>query len=213
MNSIASTVGSYSENKVLQNTFMLLAATFAFSALMAVGAMVLGLGMINPWIVLGVYIALTVLLHFNVNNGFGVLLTFAITGWLGLTLGPVLSALVAVKPFVVFNAFMMATFMFIGLSAYALVSKKDFSFMGGFLTIGILVAFVAGLVAMFFEIAILSLIVSAAFVILSGGMILWQVSNIVNGGETNYVVATVTLFASFYNLFVSFMNLFGYSSD
>lgn len=201
------------QNSVLKNTFLLLAATFAFSAFMAIIAMVAGISVMNPWITLGVYIAILVALHFNANNGFGVLLTFALTGWLGFTLGPILSAMIAVKPMVVFSAFVMASLMFVGLSAYALISKRDFSFMGGFLMIGLLVAFVASLIALFFEIAVLSLIVSAAFVILSGGVILWQVSSIVNGGETNYVMATVTLFASFYNIFVSLMQLFGYNSD
>jgi modulator of FtsH protease len=201
------------KNKVLKNTFMLLAATFAFSALMAFVAIALAVPAINVWITLGVYIAIVALLHFNANNGLGVLLAFALTGWLGFTLGPVLSVMLAIKPAVVVNAFVMATVMLLGLSAYAVSSKKDFSFMGGFLTIGILVAFVAGLAAIFFKIALLSLMVSAAFVVLSGGMILWQVSNIVNGGETNYVLAAVSLFASFYNIFVSLMNLFGYNSD
>jgi modulator of FtsH protease len=201
------------ENSVLKNTFMLLAATFAFSALMAGMAVMLGVSMINPWIMLGVYFGILILLHFNQNNGLGVLLCFALTGWLGFTLGPVLSVMLAVKPMVVFSAFVMATIMLGGLSAYAVISKRDFSFMGGFLTIGLLVAFVAGLIALFFDIAILSLVVSAAFVVLSGGVILWQVSDIVHGGETNYVMATVTLFVSFYNIFVSLMNLFGASSD
>lgn len=201
------------ENKVLKNTFMLLAATFGFSALMAGMAVALGVSMINVWVMLGVYFGILILLHFNQNNGLGVLLCFALTGWLGFTLGPVLSVLLAVKPAVVFSAFIMATVMLLGLSAYAVISKKDFSFMGGFLSIGLLVAFVAGLIGIFFQIAILSLVVSAAFVVLSGGVILWQVSDIVHGGETNYVMATVTLFVSFYNIFVSLMNLFGASSD
>lgn len=213
MNSAVLTGGMSVENSVLKNTFMLLAMTFAFSALMAGIAMAAGISMINPWIVLGVYIGIVFLLHFNANNGFGVLLAFAMTGWLGFTLGPILSMLVAVKPMVVLSAFAMASVMFAGLSAYALVTKKDFSFMGGFLTMGIIVAFVAGLIALFFKLTVLSLLVSAAFVLLSGGMILWQVSEIVRGGETNYVLATVTLFASFYNIFVSLLNLFSYSSD
>lgn len=201
------------ENKVLKNTFMLLAATFAFSALMAGLAVALAVPMINPWLMLGVYIGIVVLLHFNQNNGLGVLLCFALTGWLGFALGPVLAGMLAIKPTVVLSAFVMATIMFVGLSAYAVISKRDFSFMGGFLTIGLLVAFVAGLIAMFFQIPLLGLAVSAAFVMLSGGLILWQVGEIVNGGETNYVMATVTLFVSFYNIFVSLMNLFSASSD
>ena len=201
------------ENKVLKNTFMLLAATFGFSAIMAFVAMALAVPFLGPWITLGVYIAIAVLLHFNQNNGLGVVLCFALTGWLGFTLGPVLAAMTAVKPMVVLSAFVLSVVMFIGLSAYALISRRDFSFMGPFLTAGILVAFVASLIAIFFSIPALSLAVSAAFVILSSGLILWQVSDIVNGGETNYVMATVSLFVSFFNIFVSLMNIFGYGTD
>jgi len=180
---------------------------------MALMAVILAVPFLGPWITIGVYIAILVLLHFNANNGLGVVLCFALTGWLGFTLGPILAAMLAVKPAVVFSAFIMATVMFVGLSGYAVVSKRDFSFMSGFLTIGILVAFVAGLIALFFQIAVLSLLVSAAFVVLSGGVILWQVGDIVNGGETNYVLATVTLFVSFYNIFTSLLHLFGIGSD
>lgn len=201
------------ENKVLKNTFMLLSSTFAFSALMAYLAVLLAVPYLGPWITLGVYIAIVFLLHMNANNGFGVLLSFALTGWLGFTLGPILSVMLAVKPMVVISAFVLTVLMFAGLSAYALISKRDFSYMGSFLTIGVLVAFVAGLVAIFFKLTMLSLLVSAAFVILSSGIILWQLSDIVNGGETNYVIATVTLFASIYNIFVSLLNLLGYDSD
>lgn len=202
-----------SEYVVLKNTFILLAATFAFSAIMAGIAIFTGMSSINLLLTLGVYLAILFALHFNANNGFGVLLTFALTGWLGFTLGPILSSMFAINPMVVLSAFVMATAMFLGLSGFAIATKKDFSYMGGFLTVGILVAFVAGLIALFFKVAILSLLVSVAFVILSSGIILWQVSDIVNGGETNYVLATVTLFASFYNIFLSLLNLSGYSTD
>lgn len=192
---------------------MLLSATGVFSVLMAAIAIMLGVASLGPWITLGVYIALLFGLHFNQNNGLGVLFCFAITGWLGFTAAPMLSAMLAVNPAVVLSAFFMASVMFAGLSGYAIISKRDFSFMGGFLTIGIIVAFVAGLIAMFFNLPVLSLLVSAAFVVLSGGVILWQVGDIVNGGETNYVMATVTLFVSFYNIFMSLINLFGYNTD
>lgn len=201
------------ENKVLKNTFLLLSMTMAFSALMAYAAIAFSMPFLGPWVTLGVYIAILVLLHFNANNGFGLLLSFVLTGWLGLTAGPIIAAVAAVSPFVVINAFVMAAVMLIGLSAYAVISGRDFSFMGGFLTIGILVAFVAGLVAIFFQITALSLLVSAAFVVLSGGLILWQVSDIVHGGETNYVLAAVTLYVSFYNIFMSLIQLFGYNNE
>jgi len=100
----------------------------------------------------------------------------------------------------------------VGLSAYALTTKKDFSFMGGFLLVGILLAFLAGLAAVFFEIPALSLTVSAAFVLLMSGLILYETSHIIHGGETNYVLATVTLFVSIFNLFASLLQLLGFRS-
>ena len=120
-----------------------------------------------------------------------------------------MSLLIAAKPLVVAYSLGLTALMFVGLSGYALISKKDFSFLGGFLGIGMIVAFVAAIVAMFVKIPLLSMAVSVAFVLLSSGVILWQISNIVHGGETNYVMATVTLYVSIYNIFVSLLNLFG----
>jgi modulator of FtsH protease len=201
------------ENKVLKNTFLLLALTMAFSALTAFTAIALAMSPLSIWVTLGVYIAILVMLNINANNGLGLVFSFVLTGWLGLTAGPIISIVASVSPMVIINAFIMASIMLVGLSAYAVISGKDFSFMGGFLTIGILVAFVAGLAALFFKITALSLLVSAAFIMLSGGLILWQVSSIVNGGETNYVLAAVTLYVSFYNIFLSLIQLLGYNND
>jgi modulator of FtsH protease len=192
---------------------MFLALTIAFSAMMAYGAIALAMPFMGPWITLGVYFVILLLLHFNADNGFGLALSFALTGWLGLTAGPIIGMVLAVNPMVVVNALATATVMLVGLSAYATYSGKDFSFMGGFLTIGILVAFVTGIVAMIFQLPLLSLFVSGAFVLLSGGLILWQVSDIVNGGETNYVLAAVTLYVSFYNIFMSLMHIFSGFDD
>jgi modulator of FtsH protease len=201
------------ESSVLKNTFMLLAAMFAFSALAAGAAMAAGLAIMNPWLMLGVYIAILIGLHFNANSGLGVVLSFALTGWLGFTAGPIVAMYLSAKPGVVLAAFTMASVMLLGLSAYAAISKQNFGFMGGFLTIGLLVAFVASLIALFFQITVLSLIVSGVFVVLSGGVILYQVSEIVHGGETNYVLAAVTLFVSFFNIFTSLLNLLGFNTD
>ncbi|WP_419610911.1 Bax inhibitor-1 family protein, partial [Thiolapillus sp.] len=98
---------------------------------------------------------------------------------------------------------------FLGLSGYALTSRKDFSFLGGFLFAGILVAFLAGLGALFFEMPGLSLAVSSLFVLLMAGLILYQTSELVHGGETNYIMATVTLYVSIFNLFTSLLHLLG----
>ena len=102
---------------------------------------------------------------------------------------------------------------FLGLSGYALTTRKDFSFMGGFLMVGILLAFLAGLAAIFFEIPALSLTVSATFVLLMSGLILYETSNIIHGGETNYVMATVSLFVSIFNLFTSLLHLLGVANS
>ena len=102
---------------------------------------------------------------------------------------------------------------FLGLSGYALVSRRDFSFMGSFLMIGILVGFLAGIGAVLFEMPALSLAVSAMFVLLMAGLILWETSNIIHGGETNYIMATVTLFVSIFNLFTSLLHLLGFMNQ
>ena len=114
---------------------------------------------------------------------------------------------------IIMNAMAATGVIFLGLSAYVVTTNKDFSFMGGFLTVGILVAFLAGIGAFFFEIAALSLVVSAMFVLLMSGLILYETSNIIHGGETNYIMATTTLFVSIFNLFTSLLHLMGFMSD
>jgi len=111
------------------------------------------------------------------------------------------------------TAFAATAAIFLGLSGYALTTRKDFSYMGGFLTVGIIVGFLASLGAVFFEIPALSLAVSAAFVLLMSGLILYETSNIIHGGETNYVMATVTLFVAIFNLFVSLLQLLGFANS
>jgi modulator of FtsH protease len=148
------------------------------------------------------------------NSGFGLAFVFALTGFMGYTLGPILSAYLSLPNGgqVVMTAMATTAIMFLGLSGYALVSRKDFSFMGGFLMIGILVGFVAGLGAVFFEMPALSLAVSAMFVLLMAGLILYETSNIIHGGETNYIMATVTLYVAIFNLFTSLLHLLGFMS-
>ncbi len=134
---------------------------------------------------------------------------------MGLTLGPILSAYMSLPNGgqIIMNAMAATGIIFLGLSAYVVTTKKDFSFMGVFLTVGILVAFLAGIGAFFFEIATLSLVVSAMFVLLMSGLILYETSNIIHGGETNYIMATTTLFVSIFNLFTSLLHLMGFMSD
>lgn len=204
-----------STNKVIRNTYMLLSMTLAFSALTAGLSMALGLPHPGILITLVGYFGLLFLTTKFRNSGLGVLFVFALTGFMGLTLGPVVSKYLALPngSQIVMQAMAGTAAIFLGLSAYALTTRKDFSFMGGFLFVGVLVAFLAGLGAIFFAIPALSLTVSAAFVLLMSGLILYETSNIIHGGETNYVMATVSLFVSIFNLFTSLLQILGVMND
>ena len=199
-------------NKVIRNTYLLLSLTLAFAAVVAGVAVALKLP--HPGILLTLvgYFGLLFAVHKLKDSGLGILAVFGLTGFMGYTLGPIVSRYLGLPNGgeVVMQALGATAVLFIGLSGYALTTRKDFSFMGGFLTVGVLVAFVAGLAAVFFEIPALSLTVSAAFVLLMSGLILYETSNIIHGGETNYVLATVTLFVSIFNLFISLLQLFGF---
>ncbi len=204
-----------STNKVIRNTYMLLSLTLAFSALMAAVSMSMGAPRLGIVVTLVGYFGLLFATSKFRNSGLGVLFVFALTGFMGFTLGPIISAYLSMPngSSIVMQAMAGTAAIFLGLSAYAVTTKKDFSFMGGFLMVGILVAFLAGLGAMFFQIPALSLTVSAAFVMLMSGLILYETSNIINGGETNYVMATVTLFVSIFNLFTSLLHLLGFMNN
>ena len=204
-----------STNRVVRNTYMLLSLTLAFSALSAGVSMALGLPHPGLLLTLVGYFGLLFLTTKFRNSGLGILFVFALTGFMGYTLGPIVSAYLSLPngSQIVMQAMGGTAAIFLGLSAYALTTKKDFSFMGGFLMVGILVAFLAGLGAIFFSIPALSLTVSAAFVLLMSGLILYETSNIIRGGETNYVMATVTLFVSIFNLFTSLLHLLGFASN
>jgi len=202
-------------NKVLRNTYLLLGATLGFSALMAGVAMALNMRPLGL-VTLLVYFGLLFAVHKTQNSAWGILWTFALTGFLGLTLGPILNLYLTMLPNgsqIVMTALGTTAVAFLGLSAFAVSSKRDFSFMGGFLAIGAIGAFVLGLVAYFFNMPTLSLVVSGMFLIVSGGLMLWQTSEIVRGGETNYIRATVTLYVSLYNMFLSLLHLLGMASD
>ena len=198
-------------NKLLRNTYVLLAMTLGFSALTAGVSMVFNLP--HPGIIITLigYFGLLFLTAKLRNSVWGIASVFALTGFMGLTLGPIVNAYLGLPngPQIVMQALGATGIVFLGLSAYAIKSEKDFSFMGGFLFVGILVAFLAGLAAFFFNMPGLSLAVSAMFVLLMSGLILYETSNIIHGGETNYIMATVTLYVSIYNLFTSLLHLIG----
>ena len=196
-------------NKVLRNTYALLSMTLLFSAATAGVAMVLELPPFNPILTLVGYFGLLFATTKFRNSGLGILFVFMLTGFMGLTLGPILNFYLATAngSQMVMTALGGTGVIFLALSGYALTSRKDFSFMGGFLMVGILVAFLGGIGAMIFSIPMLSLAVSGMFVLLMSGLILYETSNIIHGGETNYIMATVTLYVSIYNLFLSLLHL------
>jgi modulator of FtsH protease len=200
-----------STNRVLRNTYLLLSLTLAFSAVTAGASMALGLPHPGLLITLVGYFGLLFLTTKFRNSGAGIAFVFALTGFMGYTLGPILSRYLALPNGgqVVMMAMGGTAAIFLALSAYVLTTRKDFSFMGGFLMVGILVAFLAGLGAVFFQMPGLALAVSAMFVLLMSGMILFETSNIIHGGETNYVMATVSLYVTIYNLFTSLLQLLG----
>lgn len=204
-----------STNKVLRNTYMLLGATLLFSALMAGAAMAFNMPHLGFFTIL-IYFGLLFAVTKTQDSGWGILWTFALTGFLGLTLGPILNAYLTMLPNggqIVMTALGTTAVAFLGLSAYAITSKRDFSFMRGFLVIGAIGAFVLSLIAYFFNLPTLSLVVSGMFLVVSGGLMLWQTSEIVRGGETNYISATVTLYVSIYNMFLSLLHLLGFASN
>ena len=198
-------------NKLLRSTYILLAMTLVFSALTAGVSMAYNLPHPGMIITLVGYFGLLYLTTKLRNSAWGIASVFALTGFMGLTLGPIINYYLQMNggSEIVMQALGGTGIIFFALSAYAIKSEKDFSFMGGFLVVGILVAFLAGLGAFFFEMPGLSLAVSAMFVLLMSGLILYQTSEIINGGETNYIMATVTLYVSIYNLFTSLLHLLG----
>ena len=198
-------------NKVIRNTYTLLSMTLLFSALTAGVSMALKLPHPGLLLTLGGYFGLLFATTRFRNSSLGLVFVFALTGFMGYTLGPILNAYLALPNGgqVVMTAMGATGVIFLGLSGYALTTRKDFSFMGGFLMVGILVAFMAGLGAVFFEMPGLSLAVSSMFVLLMAGLILYETSNIIHGGETNYIMATVTLFVAIFNLFTSLLHLLG----
>ena len=210
----AAAVMDSAAHRVLRNTYMMLSLCLGFAALAAGASATLGLP--HPGIILTLlgYFGLLYLVTKNRDSALGVLFLFALTGFMGYTLGPVISMYLKMPngSQVVMTALGGTAAIFLALSAYALTTKRDLSFMGGFLMVGVLVAFLAGIAALLLNITALSLAISAVFVLLMSGMILYETNNIVRGGETNYVLATLSLFVSIFNLFTSLLHLLGFAN-
>ena len=206
---------SIARHRVLRNTYALLSMTLLFSAAIAALAVMLQLPPAGLVITLVGYFGLLFLIHKLQHSGWAIPAVFALTGFMGYTLGPVLARHLALPggAQVIALALGATGATFLALSAWVLATRRDFSFMGGFLFAGMVIAVLAGLGAMFLQLPALALAVSAMVALLSAGMILFETSRIVNGGETNYVLATVGLFVSLFNLFTSLLSLFGFGSN
>lgn len=210
-----SRAGELQTNKVLRNTYALLAMTLLFSAATAGVSMAFNLPHPGLLLTLVGYFGLLFLTQRLSNSPWGILSVFALTGFMGFTLGPIVNAYLALPNGgqTVMTALGGTAVIFLGLSGYTLTTRKNFSFLGNFLFVGILVAFLAGLGAVFLQMPALSLAVSCMFVLLMSGLILYETSNIIHGGQTNYIMATVTLYVSIYNLFSSLLHILGVTSD
>ncbi|WP_018139182.1 MULTISPECIES: Bax inhibitor-1/YccA family protein [Thioalkalivibrio] len=209
-----SSTGSISEtistNKVIRQTYMLLSVTLAFSAVMAFVAMAVGAPAVHWLVLLAVLIGGPFAIHAARNSALGLVLTFAFTGVLGFFLGPILSMYLGLPngPQIVGNAFTATAVAFVALSGYALATKKDFSFLGGFLVVGLIVALLAIVANIFLAIPALSLTISAAVVLLLSAAILFDTSRMIHDPEANYIMMTVSLYANLYVMFLHLLNLF-----
>ncbi|AJQ95784.1 Bax inhibitor-1/YccA family protein [Gynuella sunshinyii] len=220
LNSIASgnrsaTSVSASSNKVLRNTYSLLALTLLFSAFTAFAGMAMGIGQgASLVMMLGAIGILWFVLPRSINSGMGLVWTFVFTGLMGASLAPMLSYYVgAGMGGLVLQALGGTAVIFFALSAYALVTKRDFSFLGGILFIGLLVVLVAALANIFLAIPAMQLMVSSAVILIMSGYILYDTSRIIHGGETNYISATIGLYLNIYNIFVHLLSILGIMND
>ncbi|MEN8167378.1 MAG: Bax inhibitor-1/YccA family protein [Pseudomonadota bacterium] len=209
---VRSTESVIASNKLIKNTYTLLSMTLLFSALTATASVFLAM---PGWTYLASVIGAIVLIWFvlprTANSAAGLPVVFGITGLMGFGLGPILNTYLAMSngPEIVGTAMGGTGIIFLGLSGYALTSKRDFSFMGGFLMAGLLVVFIAALAGIFIQMPALHLAISAVVILLMSGFILYDTSRMVHGGETNYIMATVSLYLNIYNLFVHLLALLG----
>ncbi|MBK1719300.1 Bax inhibitor-1/YccA family protein [Thiocystis violacea] len=204
--------GAVAPNKVLKNTYMLLSATLGFSAVTAMLSLALA---VPPWTYMASVIVSMVLGIFvlprTANSASGIGVIFLITGLLGFGLGAILSMYLALPngPQIVGLAFGGTATIFLGLSGYALTSKRDFSFIGGFIFAGMMVAMIAMIANIFLQIPALSLAISSVIILLMSGFILFDTSRIARGEETNYIMATYGIYLSIFNIFVSLLQILG----
>lgn len=202
-------------NKVLRNTYMLLGMTLLATAATSGIAMLVQL---PAWTALASMIAAFIMIfvvHKTADSAKGIAMIFVFSGLMGLALGPMLSSYLQLAngPALVFQAFAGTAIIFFSLSAYALTTRKDFSFMGGFLFVGLILAVIAMIANIFLAIPALSLALSAVIILIMSGFILFDTSRIIHGGETNYIRATIGLYLNIYNIFVHLLSLLGVMGD
>ena len=212
-----SAVSAEVKNKVLKNTYQLLAMTLFFSAIMAGVSMAIAPPpMVSMIASIGALILIWFVLPRSANSSTGIFVVFGFTGLLGFGLGPMLNAYLSIPggSQVIMTAMGGTAAIFLGLSGYALVTRKDFSFLGGMLFAGFIVVLIAMLANLFLQMPGLQLAISAVVILIMSGFILFDTSRIINGGETNYIMATAGLYLSIYNIFVSLLQILGvFSGD
>lgn len=214
--SARSSAGVLSTNKLIRNTYTLLSMTLLFSAATAALSVFLAMPPMTYLLSIGgAFLLMWLVLPKTAHSASGLGVVFAITGLLGFALGPILTMYLALPggPQIVATALGGTGVIFLGLSGYALTTRRDFNFLGGFLFIGMLVVMVAALANIFFALPALQLALSATVVLLMSGYILYDTSRMVNGGETNYVIATIGLYMNIFNLFISLLQLLGFARD
>ncbi|MBB72782.1 MAG: BAX inhibitor protein [Legionellales bacterium] len=199
-------------NGVLRNTYLLLSLTLLFSALTAGIAMATNAAIINPFVYILVFFGLFFVTARTSNSAWGLVSVFALTGFMGYYLGPILNLFIhgfSNGSEIVMTALAGTGLTFLGLSAYTIISRKDMSFLNGFIFVGCWVLLIAVIASLFLHIPALNLAISGAFVVFSSLLIMWETSRIIHGGERNYILATVSLYISIYNLFLSLLNILG----
>jgi len=202
-------------NNVLRNTYMLLSSTIFFSAIIAFLGIKFNFGNINFILTLFLFIGLLYLINMFKTNILGLILVFVFTGFTGLVLAPTINSILYLKhgeEIVVFSM-LLAGFLFFFLSFYVLISKKNFDFLKGFIFIGSIAVLICIIFAFFFNIPLLHVSIAGVIVILSSAYILYETSNILNGNETNYILATINLYMQIYNIFVSLLRIFAFFFD
>lgn len=202
-------------NKVLKNTYMLLGMTLTFSALTATIATMMGIGPIMSLVLMVVGFGLLFVVSKTANSSKGIFWVFMFTGVMGASLGNMLNHYLAMAngPALIMQALGTTALIFFALSAYVLTTRKDFSFMGGFLMAGMIAVLVAVIANLFLQIPLMQLVISSVVVLIMSGFILFDTSRIIHGGETNYIRATVSLYMNLFNIFVHLLSILGIMDD